>query len=193
MSDVAYAEAQQYLPAKRPVGREPIPFKDEYNSIAYGCSLMGASERELCNILQIERNTLYKWKELYPEFANALRKGAAIADAEIATKLYHRAHGFEHKVTKVFLPAGSTTPVYAEYMEDVLPDVAACIIWLKNRQPDKWRDYQRTIVDVNVKDDLSPEIRALLATLLDLASPQATIIDASAQDALTDSSKKPTE
>jgi hypothetical protein len=34
-------------------------------------------------------------------------------------------------------------PVYAPYIEHVPPDVTAAIFWLKNRDPQHWRDSQQ--------------------------------------------------
>ena len=42
------------------------------------------------------------------------------------------------------MPAGADKPVYAPYVEHVPPDVTACIFWLKNRDPQRWRDSQPT-------------------------------------------------
>jgi hypothetical protein len=40
------------------------------------------------------------------------------------------------------MPAGSKQPVVVHYMEHVPADVGAAFIWLKNRDPDRWRDVQ---------------------------------------------------
>ena len=40
------------------------------------------------------------------------------------------------------MPAGAKKPVYAPYVEHVPPDVTACIFWLKNRDPQHWRNSQ---------------------------------------------------
>jgi hypothetical protein len=40
------------------------------------------------------------------------------------------------------MPAGSKQPVVVHYIEHCPPDVAAAFIWLKNRDPDRWRDVQ---------------------------------------------------
>ena len=40
------------------------------------------------------------------------------------------------------MPANRSHPVYAPYVEHVPPDVTACIFWLKNRDPEHWRDVQ---------------------------------------------------
>jgi hypothetical protein len=44
---------------------------------------------------------------------------------------------------RIFMPAGRAKPVYAKYIEHVPPDVTACIFWLKNRDPQHWRDSQQ--------------------------------------------------
>jgi hypothetical protein len=36
-----------------------------------------------------------------------------------------------------------TAPVYAPYIEHVPPDVTAGVFWLKNRDPQHWRDSQQ--------------------------------------------------
>jgi hypothetical protein len=43
---------------------------------------------------------------------------------------------------KIFMPAGREKPVYAPYVEHVPPDTTAAIFWLKNRDPQHWRDVQ---------------------------------------------------
>jgi hypothetical protein len=39
--------------------------------------------------------------------------------------------------------ANREKPVYAKYIEHIPPDVTACIFWLKNRDPQHWRDSQQ--------------------------------------------------
>ena len=34
-------------------------------------------------------------------------------------------------------------PVYAKYIEHIPPDTTAAIFWLKNRDPQHWRDSQQ--------------------------------------------------
>ena len=43
---------------------------------------------------------------------------------------------------KVFMPAGALQPVVVHYEEHCPPDVGAAFIWLKNRDPERWRDVQ---------------------------------------------------
>jgi hypothetical protein len=48
--------------------------------------------------------------------------------------------GYSYESVKIFLPYGSTTPIYAPCVEHVPPDTTAAIFWLKNRDPAHWRD-----------------------------------------------------
>jgi hypothetical protein len=56
--------------------------------------------------------------------------------------LYERANGYNYPAVKVFMPAGSKQPVVVHYTEHVPADVGAAFIWLKNRDPEHWRDVQ---------------------------------------------------
>jgi hypothetical protein len=40
------------------------------------------------------------------------------------------------------MPAGSKQPVIVHYAEHIPADVGAAFIWLKNRDPEHWRDVQ---------------------------------------------------
>jgi hypothetical protein len=75
-----------------------------------------------------------------PAFAEALKLGKQNADGRVERSLYQRAIGYSFDAVKIFLPYGSTTLVYAPYIEHVPPDTTACIFWLKNRNPAQWRD-----------------------------------------------------
>ena len=57
--------------------------------------------------------------------------------------IYQRAVGYNYEQTKVFMPANREKPVYAKYIEYMHPDVTAGIFWLKNRDPQHWRDSQQ--------------------------------------------------
>jgi hypothetical protein len=61
----------------------------------------------------------------------------------VERSLYHRAVGYNYKAVKIFMPANRSKPVYAPYIEHVPPDVTAGIFWMKNRDPQHWRDSQQ--------------------------------------------------
>lgn len=135
---------------KRPVGR-PTKYTEDTAGQAYKYCLLGATDKKLAELLEIDVSTLYQWKHDYPEFSEALTRGKEQADAEIATSMYHAAKGYEHDSVHVSNFQGdiTLTPITKRYP----PDMKAAVMWLKNRQPELWRD--KTEQDVNVKTDLS--------------------------------------
>jgi hypothetical protein len=60
----------------------------------------------------------------------------------VERSLYERANGYNYDAVKIFMPAGSKQPVVVHYTEHCPPDVGAAFIWLKNRDPERWRDVQ---------------------------------------------------
>ena len=100
--------------------------------------MLGATDREMADFFEVSEQTFYTWKHEHPEFLEALRKGKEEADANVASRLYARAIGYEHDDVHISNYQGQVTqtPIRKHYP----PDTAAAIIWLKNRQPKRWRD-----------------------------------------------------
>lgn len=88
----------------------------------------------------MEEKTINNWKIAHPEFLQSINAGKADADARVAESMFKRAVGYSHDAVKIFMPAGAKEPVYADYTEHYPPDTAAGSLWLRNRQPAKWRD-----------------------------------------------------
>lgn len=124
-----------------PAGR-PSDYREDYAEQARKLCLLGATDVELAEFFGTSEVTLNAWKHAHPDFLKSINAGKSVADAEVADKLYHRARGYSHKAVKIFMPAGATAPVYAEYTEHYPPDTPAASLWLRNRQPAKWRDRQ---------------------------------------------------
>jgi hypothetical protein len=133
-----------------PRGR-PTLFSLQKSEQAYSLAQAGCTDQEMADELGISANTFYRWRNEHPEFREATRLGKEAADERVTRSLYHRALGYSHQAVKIFMPAGSTEPVYAPYTEHFPPDTQAASLWLRNRQPDKWRDKQ----DVEHSGDVS--------------------------------------
>lgn len=116
----------------------PSKYKPEFVELAYKIAVLGADDKRLVKFFGCGERQLNIWKKQYPEFGAALKKGKDEWDAEVVKSLYHRAMGYSHKAVKVFFHEGQV--IEHEYVEHYPPDTAACIFWLKNRQPDHWRD-----------------------------------------------------
>jgi hypothetical protein len=100
----------------------------------------GATDIEIADSLEVSVRTLYRWKAEHDDFRQALSVAKEIADERVERSLYQRALGYEQDSVKIFMPAGATKPVFAEFREHIQPDTTACIFWLKNRKRDQWRD-----------------------------------------------------
>lgn len=118
----------------------PSDYKAEYAKQAERLCALGATDSDLANFFEVSTRTIYRWKSEHPKFCQALKVGKEVADERVKRSLYHRAVGYEADAVKIFMPAGATEPVYAEYREHIQPDTTAAIFWLKNRRPDEWRD-----------------------------------------------------
>jgi hypothetical protein len=79
---------------------------------------------------------------IHPEFSEAIKGGKDAANARVERSLYERANGYNYPAVKVFMPVGADRPVVVHCEEHCPPDVGAAFIWLKNRDPDRWRDVQ---------------------------------------------------
>jgi len=145
-------------------GRKSL-YKPEYCEQAYKLTLLGAIDTQLADFFNISVATLNNWKLEYPEFLESLKKGKENADAEIAQALYHRAKGYSHPDLDIKMFNGEIieTPLIKHYP----PDTGACMAWLKNRQPNLWRDKTEVITtntNLNIESniDKAKELKKLL-------------------------------
>lgn len=138
----------------QPGGRKSA-YQKEFARIAYQHTLIGATDKDLAAAFDVSEQTINTWKKEHPEFLESLKKGKFHADARVGEKLFQRAIGYEHTATKFFTHEGAI--LSREYTEHYPPDTTAAIFWLKNRQPERWRDKPDVAVTVNneTKVDLS--------------------------------------
>jgi hypothetical protein len=123
-------------------GRKSL-FKREYiEQIGKLCEF-GKTDDEIAYFFNISPRTFDNWKSEYPELMRVLKAGKAVSDQRVERSLYNRAVGYNYEAVKIFMPANREKPVYAPYIEHVPPDVTAAIFWLKNRDPQHWRDSQQ--------------------------------------------------
>jgi hypothetical protein len=146
---------------KRPIGR-PSAYQPQFAEQAYKLCLLGATDGEMADIFGVSEQTLNAWKTAHPEFLESIVRGKGTADANVAERLYQRALGYSHHAVKIFLPPGASEPVYAPYTEHYAPDTQAASLWLRNRQPGRWRERQE--LEHSGKDGapLMPSINVLI-------------------------------
>lgn len=144
-------KGNQYAKGNKGGGRDTL-YQDGFADLAYKYCLLGATDKELGDFFGVTEATINNWKKDHEEFFLALKKGKDQADAEVASRLHERALGFEWfeeqpiKLKETYWEDGKKHE--REVIQTVLvkkqtpPDPTSSIFWLKNRQPDKWRDKQ---------------------------------------------------
>jgi len=111
---------------------------------------LGLTDLQACKMVDIDESTLTKWKERFPDFFMAIKDWKAEADQKVEQSLYRRACGYDFPEQTVTDSDGKTSMV----TKHMPPDATSMIFWLKNRQPDKWRDKQ----DVEFKGGLTVQV-----------------------------------
>lgn len=124
--------------ATRSTGR-PSKYTPGHAALAYKLCLLGATDAEIASCLGISHTQINVWKRTHPDFADSVRRGKIQADAEVAAKLFQRACGYSHPATK-FYRSESGEPISIAYTVHHPPDTQAASLWLRNRQPARWRD-----------------------------------------------------
>lgn len=132
------------------VGR-PTAYRDEYAEQAYKLCLLGATDAEMGDFFGVSEQTINAWKKAHPRFLEAITRGKTEADANVAQRLYQRAIGYEHEdvYPSSYQGVVTLTPIHKYYP----PDTPAASLWLRNRQPTKWRDKQE--IEHGVTSDLA--------------------------------------
>lgn len=132
-------------------GRPP-KYRKEFADQAHKLCLLGYSDSELALFFEVTEETIRVWKLRHAEFSGAVKEGKDLADARVARRLYERAIGYEHEDVYPSSYQGEVTltPIRKYYP----PDTAAATLWLKNRQPARWRDKQEHEVRITSLEEL---------------------------------------
>lgn len=113
---------------------------------AYRLCLLGYTDDELARSFGVSNTTIRTWKKTHEDFLRAVKEGKELADAKVAESLFKRATGYEYpseKIVTLGIGNGESVVERVPITAVVLPDPGAALNWLKNRQPDKWRDKQQ--------------------------------------------------
>ena len=146
------------------LGGRPTKYKEEYNEQAYKLCLLGSTDVQLAEFFDVCEATINNWKIEFPIFLESLKRGKIAADAEIASSLYNRAKGLtviKQQAIKLkeseFNSEGkkiseSESIEIVDLEDEVPPDTTAAIFWLKNRNPNRWREAKTTDeIDLEIK------------------------------------------
>lgn len=130
-------------------GGRPTKYKDEYVKQSEKLCRLGATDKELADFFEVDEATINRWKESHPEFCKSLKSGKRYSDEKVVDSLFNRAIGYELTEVKEEDSAanGKKTVVTRK---QIAGDTTAQIFWLKNRQPEQWRDKQEVSHSIEV-------------------------------------------
>jgi hypothetical protein len=96
---------------------QPASYKPDYCELAHNYCLLGATNEALAGFFGVAPRTVDNWIATHPDFADAVRKGRAVADAVVVRALFDRARGFSHQVSRTTLYQGEErTIAYLYFM-----------------------------------------------------------------------------
>lgn len=139
----------------------PTDYKPEYAEQAAKLCALGATDFELADFFEVNTATIYRWRNTHEQFCEAVSRGKEKLDERVERSLYNRAVGYSYESEKVFNYQGEI--VRTGTVEHVPPDPGAALNWLKNRQPDKWRDKQ----EIEFTGDLAERMARMKARRTD--------------------------
>ena len=149
----------------------------------------GLTDEQIAHNIGIRRETLYVWKNKYPNISNALKKGKEVIDRQVENALLKRALGYEYEEVKQIIEKdekGKDRKRIEKTVKQVIPDTTAQIFWLKNRKPHEWRnDKDIGLATEEQKariDKLKAETEQLVRENKQDEPPSITIVDRWADD-----------
>jgi hypothetical protein len=92
----------------------------------------GKTEEEIAEIIGVCKTTLTNWKGKHKELLFAVRGARQLADNLVEASLFQTAVGWR----------------------GARPDTQAAMFWLRNRQPERWKE--KTDGDVTINNNLNP-------------------------------------
>ena len=102
--------------------------------------------------------TIHKKKREHPELAESIRRGQSKGIETVSNSLFKNANGFNYKEVHEEAKAdekGKITKHKKVIKKRSLPNTAAQIFYLKNRDPEHWQDKQDHTIsgDIIIKTD----------------------------------------
>jgi hypothetical protein len=117
-------------------------YRDDMPLLVEQYAREGLREVDIADKLGVSMSTLSTYKLTYPAILEALKNGKAVIDSDVEMKLLTAAMGSEYTEVKTIEEGGKIIRTETT-VKFLVPSVTAQIFWLKNRQPEQWRDVSR--------------------------------------------------
>lgn len=115
-------------------------WREEYAEQAFKYSLLGATDIQMADFFGVSNQTFNTWKKKHPALLDALTRGKAEANANVAHSLYKQALGYEVQEEVLKVVGGKVERFTVTKHIPAQPGPA--IFFLKNRDKANWRDKQ---------------------------------------------------
>ena len=133
----------------------------------------GAGLDEIAEKLGISRTTLFKYQDIHTDFADALKRGKEIVDAEVENSLKKECIGYMYEETIT-----TTTAIIDERTGEITdlkkvetrtskkyarPSVTAIAYYLNNRMPTAWKNRVVMTAEESIDDETIKEMEKYFA------------------------------
>ena len=130
-----------------------------------GWAREGAADKDIAEKIGISVSTICDWKNRFPEFSSAIKKGRAPVDFKVENALLKRALGYEWEETTTEITEipyidshGNLQTKQEKHIKTVkrhvAPEPVAIIYWLNNRKPVQWRNKREVEQKITPDDPL---------------------------------------
>lgn len=109
-----------------------------------------ATDSQLAEFFNVTPETIERWRQHHPEFNSSIEEVRKLQNAAVEKALFERAIGYKHQQEKVVTSKLTGEPIVASYNESFPPDINAAQFWLKNRDPENWKDVSKVEQNLNV-------------------------------------------
>jgi hypothetical protein len=104
-----------------------------------GMARDGLTDEQIASELGITSRCLYHYLKKYPELREALTKSKRKHDYRVENALLKKALGCKTRKIYKDVNAEGEQVITKVVISEEPPDVNACVRWLCNRRPDKWK------------------------------------------------------
>lgn len=153
-----------------PVGAPQVAIQGKYDpkfvKIAAKMAELGAIDRELADAFGVDETTFHRWKIAHPELVKALKIGKEVPDEIARRSLFNRVKGYSYDSEQLFVDKFGVEHRMPT-VTHIPPDTTACIFWLKNRDPDNWRDRQEHFHELVTTPEMIRQAWSRVASVTD--------------------------
>lgn len=146
-------------------GRPPV-YNEKLKTIIKNLALQQKTDTQICETLEISRQTFYRWIKEDPDLSDKLIWARKNAIGEVVAKLYEKATGASVKEEKVLHTVDEEGNIIHEVVtinKNFPPDVAAIKFLLINRDPENWKEKHESAVTVrNMSEDTEKNLTGIL-------------------------------